>query len=165
MKVNILLLLLAQAFNRAPFTVKDASLALSQKQHTRDLPIIDLELVASDPGFRCFEVKRLSNDIKRLYSMGRLKRRRQERILKTKDGRAYGSGFEYSYSISMQGLKWIQYWDAGGKRRRMDHEGRIALDLIDWDNPQIQMLFVILRVRGIRIPPEIEHLIQMQKVR
>ena len=156
--VSTLLLLLSQAFTQAPFTVKDASIKLAQSQYLSDLPIIDPELVANDPGLRSLAVKNLSNDFNRLYSMGRLNRRRQNRILKTKGGRAYGSGSEYSYSISMQGLKWIQYWDAGGKRRRMDHEGRIALDLIDWDNPVTQMMFVLLKARGIKVPAEIEAL-------
>jgi len=56
-----------------------------------------------------FCVKRISNDLNRLYKMSFLKRRRIKRKVTTQSGRACHRGFCYEYRISKQGLKYLDY--------------------------------------------------------
>jgi len=57
-------------------------------------------------------VKHASNDLRRLYRMGFLKRTRVKRRL-AHDGRLYNRGFEYKYHLSKQGLKHVEWLKKG----------------------------------------------------
>lgn len=62
-----------------------------------------------------FGRKLISNDLRRLYAMGFLKRRRVKRKCKTKGGKTCYRGYEYKYSLSSQGLKYLAYMGRGGE--------------------------------------------------
>ncbi len=73
-----------------------------------------------------FKIKLISNDLRRLYAMGFLKRRRVKRKCKTKKGKICFRGYEYRYSISSQGWKYLEYL-VKGKR---EDETRYFDDLL-----------------------------------
>ena len=54
-------------------------------------------------------VKTVSNDLRRLYFMGFLKRRRVKRACLSKKGKVCFKGYQYEYSLSKQGLSYINY--------------------------------------------------------
>ena len=53
-------------------------------------------------------VKIVSNELRRLYFMGLLKRRRVKRVCQTKTGKTCYRGYMYKYSISSQGWKYVK---------------------------------------------------------
>lgn len=70
--------------------------------------------------------KLISNDLRRLYSMGLLKRRRVKRQCKTNSGKVCFRGYEYKYSISSQGWKYIGYLYFG----KQEEDFKKAFDII-----------------------------------
>jgi len=62
-----------------------------------------------------FGRKLISNDLRRLYAMGFLKKRKVKRKCKTKGGKTCYRGYEYKYSLSSQGLKYLAYMARGGE--------------------------------------------------
>jgi len=59
--------------------------------------------------------KLISNDLRRLYAMGFLKRKKVKRRCRTKSGKVCFRGYEYRYSISSQGWKYLGYLVRGGE--------------------------------------------------
>jgi hypothetical protein len=60
-------------------------------------------------------VKHASNDLRRLWRMGFLKRSRRRRPCLTPEGRLCNRGFEYKHTLSTQGtkyVKWLKEWKA-----------------------------------------------------
>jgi len=57
----------------------------------------------------------ISNDLRRLYAMGFLKKRKVKRKCRTKNGKTCYRGYEYKYSLSSQGLKYLAYMARGGE--------------------------------------------------
>jgi hypothetical protein len=66
--------------------------------------------------------KMMSNDLRRLYTMGLLKRRRVKRECKTKSGKTCFRGYEYKYVISNQGKSYLEYLINPEAQRRADDE-------------------------------------------
>ncbi len=54
-------------------------------------------------------IKIASNELKRLYFMGFLKRRRVKKEIQLENGRSYCRGFKYLYSISKQAISYGKY--------------------------------------------------------
>ncbi|WP_456365944.1 hypothetical protein [Thermococcus sp.] len=52
--------------------------------------------------------KLISNDLRRLYTMGFLRRREVPRECKSKKGKRYSCGFKYMYSINNQGWSYLR---------------------------------------------------------
>jgi len=53
--------------------------------------------------------KLISNELRRLYVMGFLKRKRIKRECETKSGKTCFRGYEYVYTISRQGWKYLEF--------------------------------------------------------
>ena len=64
--------------------------------------------------------KLISNDLRRLYAMGFLKRRRVKRECKTKSGKICYRGYEYKYSLSSQAVKYLEYLEKGKKEEELE---------------------------------------------
>jgi hypothetical protein len=56
-----------------------------------------------------YSIKRLSNDLARLYKMSFLKRRRVKRQVTTNSGKVCNRGYCYEYQISKQGFSYLSY--------------------------------------------------------
>jgi hypothetical protein len=83
--------------------------------------------------------KTISNELRRLYLMGVLKRKRIKRECETKSGKTCFRGYEYVYSISRQGWKYLEFLT---NPERQDNESFVssaysmALDSITKDFPE-----------------------------
>jgi hypothetical protein len=53
--------------------------------------------------------KLVSNDLRRLYQMGFLRRRKVLRKCKNKKGKEYNCGYKYVYKITAQGWRYLEY--------------------------------------------------------
>lgn len=96
---------LALAYGSGEFTTRDFHGVLMRALE---------ELAAHRPDYASrailrFRTKIISNDLRRLYSMGFLKRRRAKRECRTRGGKVCFRGYEYRYSISSQGRKYLNY--------------------------------------------------------
>jgi hypothetical protein len=80
------------------------------------------EFSASRTLIRRFSKKMMSNDLRRLYTMGLLKRRRVKRECKTRSGKTCFRGYEYKYSISNQGKSYVEYLINPEAQRRAESE-------------------------------------------
>lgn len=67
--------------------------------------------------------KLISNDLRRLYSMGFLRRRKVKRECQNKRGKKYNCGYKYMYQINNQGQSYV--------RLLITHEGQIPHPLGD----------------------------------
>ncbi|ADI32001.1 hypothetical protein [Staphylothermus hellenicus] len=84
-------------------------------------------------------LKLISNDLRRLYFMGFLKRRRVKRLVRTRSGKTCYRGYEYKYSISSQGWKYIRYLANPDKEDKEDAKGwedLLALQIIEKTVPK-----------------------------
>ena len=68
--------------------------------------------------------KLISNELRRLYSMRFLKRERIKRECKTKSGKTCFRGYEYVYTISRQGWKYLEFLK---NPERQDNESFVSL--------------------------------------
>ena len=112
---KILLRLIAN-YPQKEFTSKELSewLIKSQSNLTEYIPQLHSNPALGELVLR-FRTKLISNDLRRLYAMGFLKRRRVKRLCKTKTGKMGFKGYEYKYSLSSQGRKYIE-WMMNGER-------------------------------------------------
>ncbi|MEM4650170.1 MAG: hypothetical protein QXP78_05860, partial [Candidatus Bathyarchaeia archaeon] len=76
------------------------------KCHVQGLIYFDSEYLAA---FLNRQIKEVSKDLSRLYHMGFLKRRRLKRECLSKRGKLCYKGYKYEYSLSNQGLNYIQW--------------------------------------------------------
>jgi hypothetical protein len=53
--------------------------------------------------------KLISNDLRRLYQMGFLRRRKVPRKCKNKKGKEYNCGYKYMYKITAQGWRYLRH--------------------------------------------------------
>jgi len=83
--------------------------------------------------------KLISNELGRLYGMGFLKRKRIKRECETKSGKTCFRGYEYVYTISRQGWKYLEFLN---NPERQDNEffvsfvDSMALDFITKNYPE-----------------------------
>jgi len=120
-----LLNLLANAFKDREFTARDVHDLLIK-------PLFKLAPDRPDLVFKSllrYRTKLISNDLRRLYFMGFLKRRRVKRRCRTKSGKICFRGYEYRYSISSQGWKYLKYL-AGGQREDGDEDAKGLIDIL-----------------------------------
>jgi len=78
------------------------------------MPVVMLHPYLMRLYLRCGR-KMISNDLRRLYAMGFLKKRKVKRKCRTKSGKICYRGYEYKYSLSSQGLKYLAYMARGGE--------------------------------------------------
>jgi len=82
--------------------------------------------------YRRVSRKMISNDLRRLYAMGFLKRRRVKRKVMTKSGKICYRGYEYKYSLSSQALKYLQYLGKGEEEEWLEElEDLLAKTMIE----------------------------------
>ncbi|NJE12852.1 hypothetical protein [Thermococcus sp. LS2] len=74
--------------------------------------------------------KLISNDLRRLYAMGFLKKRRVKRKVKTKSGKTCYRGYEYRYSLSSQALKYLEYLEKGGQEEGFEELADLIVKII-----------------------------------
>lgn len=74
--------------------------------------------------------KLISNDLRRLYGMGFLKKRRVKRKCRTKNGKICYKGYEYKYSLSSQGLKYLEYLGRGGEEEEIEEVTDLIVKVI-----------------------------------
>gem|GEM_PF-2041725 len=103
-------------FGTGEFTSRE----LSDRLREASTPEVIKPVLISHPSFpkiyHRFSRKMISNDLRRLYAMGFLKRRKVKRKSKTKSGKICYRGYEYKYSLSSQGLKYLAYMARGGEK-------------------------------------------------
>ncbi|WP_148206191.1 V-type ATP synthase subunit I domain-containing protein [Thermococcus sibiricus] len=113
-----LLTIIYEHFGTGEFTARELSDRLREA--------ISNPALIANPAFlkvyRRVSKKMISNDLRRLYAMGFLKRRRVKRKVMTKSGKVCHRGYEYRYSLSSQGLKYLAYMASGGHERE-EQEG------------------------------------------
>ena len=111
-----LLTLIYEVFETGEFTSRE----LSGRLREASTPEAIKPVLISHPSFpkiyHRFSRKMISNDLRRLYAMGFLKRRKVKRKSKTKSGKTCYRGYEYKYSLSSQGLKYLAYMARGGEK-------------------------------------------------
>lgn len=71
-------------------------------------------------------VKRASNDLRRLWRMGFLRRTSVKRGCLTRGGKPCHKGFEYRYHLSSQGMKYVKWLQAGKLAEDMAYEELIS---------------------------------------
>jgi len=103
-----LLSIMAIIFRDGEFTARDLSDRMREATH-----VIALNSPQALEFLQRFRTKLISNDLRRLYAMGFLKRRRVKRECRTKSGKVCFRGYEYRYSISSQGWKYLRYLQEG----------------------------------------------------
>jgi len=110
-----LLTLIYAHFGAGEFTSRE----LSDRLREVIAPDFIKPVLMSNPSFPRiylrFGRKMISNDLRRLYAMGFLKKRKVKRKCKTKGGKTCYRGYEYKYSLSSQGLKYLAYMARGGE--------------------------------------------------
>lgn len=102
-----------------------------RKIKTRDIPpsvirrsITESERFTEDSTMRSeVSKKSISNELRRLYVMGFLKRERIKRECETKSGKTCFRGYEYVYSISRQGWKYLDFLN---NPERQDNESFVS---------------------------------------
>jgi len=105
MDFRSLLAFLAVTFGREEFDARSVSSLM--RWVLREAFLSDPKLVVRTSR------KTISNDLRRLYFMGFLKRRRVKRKCKTKSGKTCFRGYEYKYFISSQEWKYLKYLASG----------------------------------------------------
>ena len=106
-----LLCMIADIFGEGEFTARELNdIVLKAMNDFAKYPLLYLQLL---PFFQRFRTKLISNDLRRLYAMGFLKRKRVKRVCRTKSGKVCFRGYEYKYSISSQGWKYLRYLREG----------------------------------------------------
>jgi hypothetical protein len=68
-----------------------------------------------------FGMKMISNDLRRLYTMGLLRRRRVKRECRTRSGKTCFRGYEYKYVISHRGWRYLNYLADPEAQRRAEN--------------------------------------------
>ncbi|MBP1911653.1 hypothetical protein [Thermococcus stetteri] len=106
-----LLKIIYLCFGTREFTARELSDAI--KKGIKPIAHLRLELFTFYS--RRVDRKLISNDLRRLYAMGFLKKRRVKRKVRTKSGKICYRGYEYRYSLSSQGLKYLGYLEKGGQ--------------------------------------------------
>ena len=123
-----LLCLIADIFGDREFTAKELSNIMLKS--VSDLAKYPLLFPRFLPFLQRFRTKLISNDLRRLYAMGFLKRRRVKRLCRTKSGKTCFRGYEYRYSISSQGWKYLRYLMEGETVNVKKLEDLIVLAII-----------------------------------
>ena len=79
----------------------------------------------------CMPVKRASNDLRRLWRMGFLRRTYVKRSCPTKGGKLCHKGFEYRYYLSSQGMKYLE-WLQGRKMTEDFAYEKLTLEVLSY---------------------------------
>jgi len=95
-----LLVMLAGLYRREEFDSKTVS---------KDLTLIMFNLTGDPKWIERLQPKLVSNDLRRLYTMGFLRRRKVERKCRNKKGKEYNCGYKYMYQINNQGWKYLGF--------------------------------------------------------
>jgi hypothetical protein len=134
MEFRQVLQILGSNFGKQGFKARDISHSVIIS------PITESERFKEDPTMLSkVSTKSISNELRRLYLMGFLKRKRIKRECETKSGKTCFRGYEYVYSISRQGWKYLDYLK---NPERQDNESfvsfvdRMALDFITEKFPE-----------------------------
>jgi len=125
-----LLSIISSTFGRQEFTARELSNVMTNVliNITKYSPRLSIFLPR-------FKTKLISNDLRRLYAMGFLKRRRVKRKCKTKNGKICFRGYEYRYSISSQGWKYLEYLVRGKREDEMrDFDDLLVMLIINRSN-------------------------------
>ncbi|MCD6101419.1 MAG: hypothetical protein J7K33_12670 [Candidatus Marinimicrobia bacterium] len=110
-----LLTLIYEVFGTGEFTSRELSDRLRGGIMSEPIKSVVMLHPSSPKIYRRFSRKMISNDLRRLYAMGFLKRRKVKRKCRTKSGKICYRGYEYKYSLSSQGLKYLVYMARGGE--------------------------------------------------
>ncbi|SEW04036.1 hypothetical protein [Thermococcus thioreducens] len=94
------LLMLAELYGSDEFDSKTVS---------EDLTLIMFNLTSDPKWIERLQPKLVSNDLRWLYTMGFLRRRKVERKCRNRKGREYNCGYKYMYQINNQGWKYIGF--------------------------------------------------------
>ncbi|CAD5243330.1 conserved protein of unknown function [Thermococcus camini] len=79
------------------------------KTMSEELTEIMFNLTNNPKWIERLQPKLVSNDLRRLYIMGFLRRRKIERKCRNKKGKEYNCGYKYLYQINNQGWKYIGF--------------------------------------------------------
>ncbi|WP_297435233.1 hypothetical protein [Thermococcus sp.] len=79
------------------------------KTVSEDLTLIMFNLTDDPKWIERLQPKLVSNDLRRLYTMGFLRRRKVERKCRNRNGREYNCGYKYMYQINNQGWKYLEF--------------------------------------------------------
>lgn len=118
MEFRQVLQILGSHFGEQGFKARDISPSVIRRS------ITESERFTEDPTMRSeVSTKSISNELRRLYSMGFLKRERIKRECETKSGKTCSRGYEYVYSISSQGWKYLEFLN---NPERQDNESFVS---------------------------------------
>ena len=104
MEFRQVLQVLGAHFGKQGFKARDISPSVISSPITESARFTEDPTILSE-----VSTKSISNELRRLYLMGFLKRKRIKRECETKSGKTCFRGYEYDYSISRKGWNYLDY--------------------------------------------------------